>query len=168
MCKIVRIIWSIVLLIPFAAGHGCTPPQVATPVPPSISISGEPTPGPGSVETVTVPAITARDAFSQIRNNKDNPDFVLLDVRTAEEYEAEHLADAVNIDYRSPDFKTNIDKLDRHKEYLIYCGVGVRGRAAAEIMIELGFGKAQNLTGGITAWTEAGYPTVKKTGSAPP
>jgi rhodanese-related sulfurtransferase len=159
MRKII-IIGTIILLIPLALGHGCASPSQATaPVQPSIS--SEPTPGQKSLETDTVPVITAGDAFSQIQKNKNNPGFVILDVRTADEFEAEHLADAVNIDFRSPDFKTNIDKLDRDKEYLIYCGVGVRGKAAAEILIELGFGKVHNLTGGITAWIQAGYPTVK-------
>jgi len=153
---------TIILLIPLALGHGCANPSQATaPVQPSISISSETAPSQKSLETDTVPVITAQDAFSQIQKNKNNPGFVLLDVRTADEFEAEHLADAVNIDYRSPDFKTNIDQLDRDKEYLIYCGVGVRGKAAAEILIEFGFGKVHNLTGGITAWIDAGYPTVK-------
>jgi rhodanese-related sulfurtransferase len=149
-------------LIPLALGHGCaSPPQATAPVQPSISISSETAPGQKSLETDTVPVITARDAFNLIQNNKNNPGFVLLDVRTADEFEAEHLDEAVNLDYRSPDFKTNIDQLDRDKEYLIYCGVGARGESATGIMIELGFSKVHNLTGGITAWIDAGYPTVK-------
>jgi rhodanese-related sulfurtransferase len=153
---------TIIFLIPLALGHGCaSSPQATAPVQPSISISIEPTPGQNSAEPATLSSITAQEAFNLIQKNKNNPGFVLLDVRTADEFEAEHLADAINIDYRSPDFKTNIDKLDRYKEYLIYCGVGARGGSATEIMIELGFGKVHNLTGGITAWIDAGYPTVK-------
>jgi rhodanese-related sulfurtransferase len=85
---------------------------------------------------------------------------MIVDVRTPEEFKSGHLADAVNIDYRSPDFKSNVDKLDRNKEYLIYCRSGARSAGATQMMLDLGFTRLHNLTGGITGWINAGYPTV--------
>lgn len=85
---------------------------------------------------------------------------MIIDVRTLEEFKSGHLADAVNIDYKSPDFRTNVDKLDRNKEYLIYCRSGARSAGAARVMLDLGFTRLHNLTSGITGWISAGYPTV--------
>ena len=86
---------------------------------------------------------------------------MIIDVRTADEFNSGHLAKAVNIDYYSPNFKSNIAKLDRNIEYLIYCRTGVRGAAATQIMLDIGFTRVYNLTGGILEWTKAGYPTAK-------
>jgi len=111
--------------------------------------------------TSAVPAISAQDAFNLIQTNKDNPKFVIMDVRTAAEFNSGHLANSTNLDYYSPDFKSNLDKLSRNEEYLVYCQTGVRGAAAARLMTDLGFTKVHNLTGGIVDWINAGYPTVK-------
>jgi rhodanese-related sulfurtransferase len=96
-----------------------------------------------------------------IQNNKVNLDLIIIDVRTPDEFNGGHLANAININYYSPEFKSNIDKLDRNKEYLIYCRTGVRGTGATQIMIDLGFTRVYNLAGGIVQWIDAGYPTLK-------
>ena len=96
-----------------------------------------------------------------IQNNNNNTNFVLLDVRTADEFSGGHIEGAVNIDYYAADFKTNIGKLDKTKVYLVYCRTGVRGAASVKIMLDLGFRQTQNMTGGITKWVNDGYTTVK-------
>lgn len=96
-----------------------------------------------------------------IKNNQNNPNFVILDVRTAAEFGAGHLAGAVNIDYYGAHFKTNVGQLDKSKQYLVYCRTGIRGAASVQIMLDLGFKQTQNLTGGITQWIADGYATVK-------
>jgi hypothetical protein len=50
-----------------------------------------------------------------------------------------------------------------HKEYLVYCATGIRGAAATQIMINLGFKNVQNMAGGITAWIQDGYAIVVPT-----
>ena len=111
--------------------------------------------------TVAVPVISLQDASVLIQNNKVNLDLIIIDVRTPDEFNGGHLANAININYYSPEFKSNIDKLDRNKEYLIYCRTGVRGTGATQIMIDLGFTRVYNLAGGIVQWIDAGYPTLK-------
>jgi|GEM_PF-335337 len=116
------------------------------------------------VPTVTsassVPVITAPDAYQLIQKNIGNPNFVILDVRTADEFNSGYITGAINIDYYSSDFQATISKLDKNKQYLIYCKAGVRGEASTRIMMDLGFESVQNLTGGITAWIQAGYPVT--------
>ena len=106
-----------------------------------------------------VPAITTQDAYNLIQNN--DPDLIILDVRTADEFNSGHLAGAVNLDYYSSEFKTNVGKLDKSKQYLVYCRTGIRAAASVRIMLDLGFKNVQNMTGGITQWIQDGYPIIK-------
>jgi rhodanese-related sulfurtransferase len=108
-----------------------------------------------------VPSINTLNGYNLIQKNRDNPNFIILDVRTTDEFKSGYIAGAINIDYNSPDFKANIGKLDKNKQYLVYCRTGIRGAAAVQIMIDLGFKQVQNLTGAITSWIEDGYPIVK-------
>lgn len=158
----------VVLLISLVLSDGCaeavpasTAPATPTGTQSSISPSSTPQPSATSVVTAAVPMIILQDASNLIQNNKDNPDFIIIDVRTADEFNSGHLANAVNIDYYSSDFKLNVEKIYRNKEYLIYCQTGIRGAAATQIMIDLGFTKVNNLSGGIVQWINAGYPTIK-------
>ena len=112
-------------------------------------------------QTTDVPTITVSDANTSIQKNSGNANFVLLDVRTADEFNGGHLAGAINLDYYAADFKANIAKLDKNKQYLVYCRTGIRGAASVQIMLNLGFTKTQNIAGGITEWTQEGYAVVK-------
>ena len=85
----------------------------------------------------------------------------LIDVRTPDEYKAGHIAGALLIDYRGPNFREEMNKLDKNAKYLIYCRTGVRSGKSLDIMKELGFRDIHDIAGGITAWTAAGLPTVK-------
>lgn len=111
--------------------------------------------------TPDVPTITTQDAYNLIQNNRDNPNFVILDVRTADEFNSGYIAGAVNIDYYSSEFKANIGKLDKNKQYLVYCRTGIRGAASVQIMVDMGFKHTQNMAGGITQWIQDGYSIVK-------
>jgi len=112
-------------------------------------------------QTEGVPTITVADANASIRKNSGDTNFVLLDVRTADEFNSGHIAGAINIDYYAADFKANIAKLDKNKQYLVYCRTGIRGAASVQIMLDLGFTKTQNMAGGITEWIQEGFATVK-------
>ena len=66
-------------------------------------------------------------------------DTMLIDVRSAEEFSAGHLAGAVNIDVNDPEFDTRIAALDPNRPYLLYCRSGNRSAQAAERMRQGGF-----------------------------
>jgi len=105
--------------------------------------------------------ITPQEAFTLIQNNKNNPDFVIIDVRTPEEFADGHIAGAINIDYYSETFRDELDKLDKDKTYLIYCRSGNRSGKALNIMEELNFREAYNMSGGIIEWKAEGLPITK-------
>lgn len=114
-----------------------------------------------SLKTQVIEDIAPQEAYALIQQNQDNPDFVILDVRTPEEYAGGHIARAVNLDYYAQTFQDELGKLDREKTYLVYCRTAHRSGIAVEIMAKLGFGEVYNLEGGIVAWVAAGLPTVK-------
>ena len=105
--------------------------------------------------------ITSEGAYILIQENKDNPNFVILDVRTPEEFLGEHIENAVNLDYYSDTFRNDLDKLDKNKTYLIYCRSGGRSENALNIMEELDFREFYNMLDGINKWKSEGLTTTK-------
>ena len=93
--------------------------------------------------------LAVAEAKELIRKNHNNPRFVILDVRTPEEFAEEHLPGALNIDIYADDFEERIRKLDLHKTYLVHCKSGGRSRAAVELMLERGFTDVTNVVGWI-------------------
>ena len=75
----------------------------------------------------------------------DKANTVLLDVRTEIEYDNGHIEGAINIPV--DDLRERMNELDKNKEILEYCQVGLRGYVAARILSQNGF-KVKNLTGG--------------------
>lgn len=107
-----------------------------------------------------VEEIEPKDAFIKIEKNRDNPDFVVLDVRTSAEYNQEHVENAIQLDVRSRDFEDELEKMDKNKEYLIYCKSGRRGSKAVSLMKNLGYENVINMTGGIDKWKSKRLPVA--------
>jgi rhodanese-related sulfurtransferase len=157
-----------VFSILMALSNGCTGSALpsSSPVAPNLTQSPNLTAiAPKSNTTTSAKsvalAINVQDAYKLIQSNQDNSNFIIIDVRTAGEFSGGHLPSAVNMDYYSSDFKSNIGKLDRNKDYLVYCQTGIRSTAATQIMADLDFVNVDNLIGGIAQWLNAGYPVTK-------
>jgi rhodanese-related sulfurtransferase len=133
--KMLRVLLvSLTLTIVFVSIIGCTPQEVSI--------------------------ITAQEAFALIKENEGNQDFVIIDVRTPEEFVDGHLENALNINLNSGSFSDDINKLNKNKPYLIYCRSGNRSAQAAVIMKDLGFKGVYDM-GGINDWITEGFPIVK-------
>ncbi|MCI0457769.1 MAG: FAD-dependent oxidoreductase [Gemmataceae bacterium] len=74
---------------------------------------------------------------------------LLLDVRTPEEYEAGHIAEAVNIPVE--ELRSRLGELPQGREIVVYCQVGQRGYLATRILLQAGF-TALNLGGGYRTY----------------
>lgn len=85
--------------------------------------------------------------------------YVVIDVRTPQEFAAGHLAGARNLDVQSPDFADQVAQLDRAGRYLVYCRSGNRSAAAAEQMKRVGFGNVAD-AGGFDQLVAAGAQTA--------
>jgi len=83
---------------------------------------------------------------------------VILDVRTQEEYDVEHIQNAVPIPVQ--ELENRVDELFKDETLLVYCRTGNRSQTAVTILEENGFTKIYHMNGGITTWKSAGYPTV--------
>ena len=79
---------------------------------------------------------------------------VILDVRTPNEWAEGIIENAIMINILEPQsFMTSIEKLDKNKDYYIYCRSGARSGQACQVMNSIGINKTNNLTGGILEWT---------------
>ena len=75
----------------------------------------------------------------------DSANYIVIDVRTPEEYSSSHIKNTLNIDFLKPDFKEQIIKLDKTKTYKLYCHSGNRSGKAMDLMKTLGFTNIENL-----------------------
>jgi len=124
-------------------------------------ITGEAVKIPALTQPQVVKDITSTEAYALIQANAGNRDFIIIDVRTPEEYTGGHIENAVNVNYNSGNFSNEISRFDKDRTYLIYCRTGVRSAGARDIMKELGFHIVYNMDGGITDWEAAGLPIIK-------
>ena len=93
----------------------------------------------------------APDAWAELQEQTSAS--VILDVRTAEEFESGYIKGALNLDIRGgADFLVSIEKLDKSKSYFVYCRSGARSGQACQLMSQMGFSAVYNLYGGVLAW----------------
>ncbi len=104
--------------------------------------------------------LPAKATFDLIQKNKDNLDFVVLDVRTPGEFSDGHIENAINVDYNSETFRKELEKLDKSKTYLMHCRSGNRSSKAIPTMEELGFLKVYHMDDGMNGWKAEGFPVV--------
>jgi len=116
-----------------------------------------------ATDTVAAPVaqsielIDAVDAAQLLTDNAGSADFVILDIRTPEEFNSGRIAGSVNIDFYEPSFAAELDKLDKDKTYFVYCNSGNRSGRAMGTMGDLGFVDVYDLDGGIQAWYNSGF-----------
>jgi rhodanese-related sulfurtransferase len=103
-----------------------------------------------------IPTVSAVDAESSSVEN------VLLDVRTADEWEAGHAARAQWIPLA--ELESARFKLPMNRRIVCVCRSGARSARATESLIAWGF-TAENMEGGMKAWAAAGMPVVRDDGS---
>jgi rhodanese-related sulfurtransferase len=103
----------------------------------------------------TIEEITVEEAMRRV----EAEDAILLDVRTPQEYCAEHVEGVrwIPLDQLSQ----RVGELDKDKVILAcFCRSGSRSLRACEILKSLGFKKLFNVRGGLLAWKQAGFKTV--------
>lgn len=97
---------------------------------------------------MTVPEISVHQ-LQNLLNQK--ADIFLLDVREPHEYQICHLQGHLIPLKELPD---RLSELNRDQEIIVHCRSGGRSRHAAEFLLQQGFTKVSNLTGGILAWAK--------------
>ncbi len=92
---------------------------------------------------------------------KEDPKVVVIDVRTADEFKAGHIAGAVNIDFFGDDFAKKVAELDKSKTYLVHCAAGGRSAKACTVMDKDKLPSVYHMNEGFKAWEKAGKPVEK-------
>lgn len=115
---------------------GCTPEPVTTTLTNTTTATTTATETVTTTETVTrtstllpeptIPfqiaeGITVIEANAMIQANMDNPDFVLIDVRTPEERAVSYIGEnSIHVDWNAGTFEAEVESWDRCKTYLLY------------------------------------------------
>ena len=92
--------------------------------------------------------ITAEEA-KRIMDSKEG--YIILDVRTQEEYDEGHIPSAIVISHEEIAEKAEKVLTDKDQLILVYCRSGRRSKIAAEALVELGYTNIKEF-GGIIDW----------------
>ena len=92
--------------------------------------------------------ITAEEA-KQIMDSEEG--YIILDVRTQEEYDQGHIPGATQISHEEIAEKAEEVLTDKDQLILVYCRSGRRSKIAAEALAELGYTNIKEF-GGISDW----------------
>lgn len=109
---------------------------------------------------VSAPVATAQVTVERAKEEIDARGAQFIDVRTPEEFSAEHALKAQNIPLDT--IETELVKLDRTKPVYVICQTGRRSQIAAETLERNGFAEIYNVQGGSSAWKKAGLPIESK------
>lgn len=97
-----------------------------------------------------------------------NPDVVFLDVREPGELaQTGKIPGAVHVPRGLLEFQADPSspahnaRLDPSKQIVINCASGGRSALAGKTLLEMGYAKVLNLTGGMTAWLQGSGPVEK-------
>ena len=102
-----------------------------------------------------MPALTWRDI-----QHVDLDDAVILDVRTKDEHAMGAIPASINIPV--DELRNRLGELPKNKEIIVYCAIGLRGYLATKILMQNGFTRVKNLSGGYKTYSVAVAP-VKRT-----
>ena len=75
---------------------------------------------------------------------------MLIDVRTEKENQVGTIPNSINIPV--DELRNNLHRIDKTKAIYIFCAVGLRGYLAQRILMQNGFHKVYNLSGGYSSW----------------
>lgn len=113
-----------------------------------------------SCQTNQVEKVTSTEEIQQIISSLNNvnqvdlsnPNNVLIDVRTPEEYAEGHVPGAINLNVKDDNFGKKVSELDSTKNYYIYCRSGVRAKSAEAIMLENNLKKVHTFQDGMLTY----------------
>mgnify|MGYP001812337878 CR=1 FL=1 len=108
---------------------------------------------------------TTEVTVERVKKDMDaGKNFVLLDVRTSEEFKAGHLPKAVNIPRGTLEFMIGKHYPQKDVEIVLYCRTDARAALCAKTLAYMEYTNVKNLKGSFKAWGEAGYPIYNRHG----
>ena len=83
------------------------------------------------------------------KEQTENKEVQLIDVRTPKEFKSGHIKGAINIDFYSGKFNIEFNKLNKNQAVYVYCRSGSRSRQTSKKIEAMGFTEIYDLKGGI-------------------
>ena len=83
-------------------------------------------------------------------------DYILIDVRTQDEFDLGHIDSAINLDFYSDTFQNEILSLPKNEKIVLYCRTNNRSSKTATILKQNGYRDILVISGGITEWVKNG------------
>ena len=83
-------------------------------------------------------------------------EYILLDVRTPDEFSSGFIKKAKNLNFYSETFQNDLLSIDKSLPVVLYCRTDNRSTKTANILKENGFKEISVLKGGITDWVKNG------------
>jgi len=102
--------------------------------------------------------VNSKQVNSMLQKDKK---WIVLDVRSAEEFNSGHIKGALNIDIRQPDAFSKIDKLNKNAKYIVHCRTNHRSGMAVEHMMQSGFKNIYQMMDGWSGWLTNNLPIQK-------
>ena len=98
-------------------------------------------------ESVKLESVTMKEVYNISENIEKYPDYVIVDVRSIEEFRSGHIKNAVNV----PLPNINERDIPKDNKIIVYCRSGSRSTTAAGELQKLGYKYIYNM-GGILDW----------------
>ena len=100
-------------------------------------------------EESTYRQVNAEEAATMM---EEESSYIILDVRTTEEYSEKHIPGAINIPNETIGTEDIPELPDKEQLILVYCRSGNRSKQASEKLVKLGYTNIVEF-GGINDWT---------------
>lgn len=100
-------------------------------------------------EESTYRQVNAEEAATMM---EEESSYIILDVRTAQEYSEKHIPGAINIPNETIGAEDIPELPDKEQLILVYCRSGNRSKQASEKLVKLGYTNIVEF-GGINDWT---------------
>ncbi len=104
-----------------------------------------------------IPEVTVDEVKNRVERGEK---WALLDVREREEYREGHLDGALSLPRGFLEMRVEETVPDKSAPVIAYCAGGVRSLIAARTLKEMGYENVVSMSGGYTAWKNAGYKWV--------
>lgn len=104
------------------------------------------------------PKVPTIEAISLKKSIDGDEDFLLLDVRTKQEFARGKIQGSINLPLDEVSKKISSICTDKSKKIYVYCLSGSRSIIAVDIMIKMGYKNVFDLKSGLLAWRANQYP----------
>lgn len=97
----------------------------------------------------------------QVKRVVDDEKVTVVDVREGDEWRRGHVPNAVHVPRGYLEMQAESKVPDKDAPIIVYCAGGNRSAFATETLKQMGYTDVRHMSGGFTAWRDAGLPVVQ-------